>query len=125
MLQLAEEEAGEIRRAAELDAQAVREQTDAEERALLERRLRERDAAANTHGTAATSSTDAAPAAPPAPVLSFAQERLWLLGELTPGLAAYNTTRVVRTPPGAIRLAARDLDRPLYKVCGKIDPHRW
>ena len=37
MLQLAEEEAGEIRRAAELDAQAVREQTAAEERALLER----------------------------------------------------------------------------------------
>jgi cell division septum initiation protein DivIVA len=37
MLQLAEEEAGEIRRAAELDAHAVREQTAAEERALLER----------------------------------------------------------------------------------------
>jgi cell division septum initiation protein DivIVA len=37
MLQLAEEEAGEIRRAAESDAMAVREQTAAEERALLER----------------------------------------------------------------------------------------
>src|SRR5688500_9701297 len=37
MLQLAEEEAGEIRRAAETDAMAVREQTAAEERALLER----------------------------------------------------------------------------------------
>src|SRR5215212_11920841 len=37
MLTLAEEEAAEIRRAAELDAQAVREQTAAEERALLER----------------------------------------------------------------------------------------
>ncbi|MCA0146424.1 hypothetical protein [Blastococcus sp. LR1] len=37
MLQLAEEEAGEIRRAAEVDAMAVREQTAAEERALLER----------------------------------------------------------------------------------------
>ena len=37
MLQLAEEEAGEIRRAAELDAHAVREQTAAEERAMLER----------------------------------------------------------------------------------------
>ncbi|MDK3258339.1 hypothetical protein [Blastococcus capsensis] len=37
MLQLAEEEAGEIRRAAEIDAMAVREQTAAEERALLER----------------------------------------------------------------------------------------
>ncbi|RBY87203.1 hypothetical protein DQ244_17950 [Blastococcus sp. TBT05-19] len=37
MLQLAEEEAGEIRRAAEADAMAVREQTAAEERALLER----------------------------------------------------------------------------------------
>src|SRR5687768_271171 len=37
MLQLAEEEAGEIRHAAELDAHAVREQTAAEERALLER----------------------------------------------------------------------------------------
>jgi hypothetical protein len=37
MLQLAEEEAAEIRHAAELDAQAVREQTAAEERALLER----------------------------------------------------------------------------------------
>src|SRR5690242_15644225 len=37
MLQLAEEEAAEIRRAAELDAHAVREQTAAEERALLER----------------------------------------------------------------------------------------
>src|SRR3954454_13126996 len=37
MLQLAEEEAGEIRRAAEIDAQAVREQTSAEERAMLER----------------------------------------------------------------------------------------
>jgi cell division septum initiation protein DivIVA len=37
MLQLAEEEAGEIRRAAEAEAMAVREQTAAEERALLER----------------------------------------------------------------------------------------
>jgi len=37
MLQLAEEEAVEIRRAAEVDAMAVREQTAAEERALLER----------------------------------------------------------------------------------------
>ena len=37
MLQLAEEEAGEIRKAAEIDAYAVREQTAAEERALLER----------------------------------------------------------------------------------------
>jgi cell division septum initiation protein DivIVA len=37
MLQLAEEEAGEIRRAAEIDAQGLREQTAAEERALLER----------------------------------------------------------------------------------------
>jgi cell division septum initiation protein DivIVA len=37
MLQLAEEEAAEIRRAAEADAMAVREQTAAEERALLER----------------------------------------------------------------------------------------
>src|ERR1700712_4389594 len=37
MLQLAEEEAGEIRRAAEPDAHAVREQTAAEERAMLER----------------------------------------------------------------------------------------
>src|SRR5215210_2896163 len=37
MLQLAEEEAGEIRRAAEADAMALREQTAAEERALLER----------------------------------------------------------------------------------------
>src|SRR5438270_14021880 len=37
MLQLAEEEAGEIRRAAETDAHAVREQTAAEERAMLER----------------------------------------------------------------------------------------
>jgi cell division septum initiation protein DivIVA len=37
MLQLAEEEAAEIRRAAEVDAIAVREQTAAEERALLER----------------------------------------------------------------------------------------
>jgi cell division septum initiation protein DivIVA len=37
MLQLAEEEAAEIRRAAETDAMAVREQTAAEERALLER----------------------------------------------------------------------------------------
>ena len=37
MLQLAEEEAAEIRRAAEVDAVAVREQTAAEERALLER----------------------------------------------------------------------------------------
>ena len=37
MLQLAEEEAAEIRRAAEVDAMAVREQTAAEERALLER----------------------------------------------------------------------------------------
>jgi cell division septum initiation protein DivIVA len=37
MLQLAEEEAGEIRRAAEADAQAQREQTAAEERAMLER----------------------------------------------------------------------------------------
>jgi cell division septum initiation protein DivIVA len=37
MLQLAEEEAAEIRHAAEMDAQAVREQTAAEERALLER----------------------------------------------------------------------------------------
>jgi cell division septum initiation protein DivIVA len=37
MLQLAEEEAGEIRRAAEIDAHAVREQTAAEERAMLER----------------------------------------------------------------------------------------
>src|SRR3954451_8043109 len=37
MLQLAEEEAGEIRRIAEADAQAVREQTAAEERAMLER----------------------------------------------------------------------------------------
>ena len=37
MLQLAEEEAGEIRRVAETDAQAVREQTAAEERAMLER----------------------------------------------------------------------------------------
>ena len=37
MLQLAEEEAAEIRRAAEPDAMAVREQTAAEERALLER----------------------------------------------------------------------------------------
>jgi cell division septum initiation protein DivIVA len=37
MLQLAEEEAAEIRRAAESDAMAVREQTAAEERALLER----------------------------------------------------------------------------------------
>jgi cell division septum initiation protein DivIVA len=37
MLQLAEEEAAEIRRAAEIDAVAVREQTAAEERALLER----------------------------------------------------------------------------------------
>jgi chromosome segregation ATPase len=37
MLTLAEEEAGEIRRAAEIDAHAVREQTAAEERALLER----------------------------------------------------------------------------------------
>src|SRR3954454_11708872 len=37
MLQLAEEEAAEIRHAAELDAQAVREQTAAEERAMLER----------------------------------------------------------------------------------------
>src|SRR5215212_4924347 len=37
MLTLAEEEAGEIRRAAETDAMAVREQTSAEERALLER----------------------------------------------------------------------------------------
>jgi hypothetical protein len=37
MLQLAEEEAAEIRRAADVDAMAVREQTAAEERALLER----------------------------------------------------------------------------------------
>ncbi|MGY2065018.1 hypothetical protein [Blastococcus sp. SYSU DS0619] len=37
MLQLAEEEAAEIRHAAENDAMAVREQTAAEERALLER----------------------------------------------------------------------------------------
>jgi cell division septum initiation protein DivIVA len=37
MLQLAEEEAAEIRRVAETDAQAVREQTAAEERAMLER----------------------------------------------------------------------------------------
>ncbi|MGY2084648.1 hypothetical protein [Blastococcus sp. SYSU DS0539] len=37
MLQLAEEEAADIRRAAEADAMAVREQTAAEERALLER----------------------------------------------------------------------------------------
>jgi cell division septum initiation protein DivIVA len=37
MLQLAEEEAGEIRRIAEADAQAVREQTAAEERNMLER----------------------------------------------------------------------------------------
>jgi hypothetical protein len=37
MLQLAEEEAAEIRRIAEADAQAVREQTAAEERAMLER----------------------------------------------------------------------------------------
>src|SRR5215213_459028 len=37
MLQLAEEEAAEIRRAAETDAMAVREQTAAEERAMLER----------------------------------------------------------------------------------------
>jgi cell division septum initiation protein DivIVA len=37
MLQLAEEEASEIRRSAETDAMAVREQTAAEERALLER----------------------------------------------------------------------------------------
>src|SRR3954463_10985685 len=37
MLQLAEEEAAEIRRIAESDAQAVREQTAAEERAMLER----------------------------------------------------------------------------------------
>src|SRR5919206_9922 len=37
MLQLAEEEAAEIRRAAETEAHAVREQTAAEERAMLER----------------------------------------------------------------------------------------
>src|SRR3712207_9346626 len=37
MLQLADEEAGEIRRAAEVDAQAVRQHIAGEERAMLER----------------------------------------------------------------------------------------
>jgi len=64
-------------------------------RALLEARQR---AGRRTPPTAPAS-------APAGPELSFAQERLWLLGEVTPGLAAYNTTRVVRL------LGAVDADR--------------
>jgi amino acid adenylation domain-containing protein len=57
-------------------------------RALLEQRLRERDA--STPNSPQQSSGQQSSG------LSFAQERLWVLAELTPGLSAYNTTRVVR-----------------------------
>jgi amino acid adenylation domain-containing protein len=50
------------------------------------------------------------------PALSFAQERLWLLAEVTPGMSAYNTTRVVRL---SAALDERRLRRALSSVVAR------
>ncbi len=79
-----------------------------EQRAALLRRLQPPAAA----GAAETSAIPRRDPARPVP-LSFAQERLWFLAQLSPGLAAYNIAL-------AVRLDGR-LDRPaLARACAAV-----
>ncbi|MGA2838338.1 MAG: amino acid adenylation domain-containing protein [Acidimicrobiales bacterium] len=67
------------------DLQTRLRDLDPERRAEIARRLEKRKRAAPRRR----------PTGSP-PVLSYEQERLWLLDQLTPGLAAYNASRVLR-----------------------------